>query len=242
VGLIDLTGREVGVWTVLGRAKNDKHRKAQWHCVCGCGQKRVIGSVALRNGGGVACVNCRDTAWIGMRFGRLTVTAVGKKTKDRRRCWECSCDCGGEALAAGYNLRRGVTRSCGCFGRDQTRKANRLEHGLAAFRCVLGKYQFGAKKRGLVWGLSKERFRELTSGGCHYCGLAPAQIQIPNGGANTGTYVYNGIDRVDNDKGYVEGNVVSCCTVCNKMKRTTSLKDFRTHITLLSNRSEEGRW
>jgi hypothetical protein len=29
----------------------------------------------------------------------------------------------------------------------------------------------------------------------------------------------NGIDRMDNTKGYVLGNIVSCCTECNYVKR-----------------------
>jgi len=27
-----------------------------------------------------------------------------------------------------------------------------------------------------------------------------------------------GLDRIDNDKGYLENNVVPCCWICNKIK------------------------
>ena len=35
-----------------------------------------------------------------------------------------------------------------------------------------------------------------------------------------------GLDRVDNTKGYVLSNVVSCCETCNRMKLTQTQNDF----------------
>lgn len=60
------------------------------------------------------------------------------------------------------------------------------------------------KKKGREFSLITERAIELLLGDCTYCGQS--------GG---------GIDRVDSSKGYVEGNVVSCCTTCNVMKMDT---------------------
>ena len=37
---------------------------------------------------------------------------------------------------------------------------------------------------------------------------------------------YNGIDRLDNSKGYEKENTVTCCGICNKMKLTLTLKEF----------------
>jgi hypothetical protein len=42
-------------------------------------------------------------------------------------------------------------------------------------------------------------------------------------------FIYNGIDRVDNSIGYEMGNVVTCCVVCNLMKRCHSHSDFISH-------------
>jgi hypothetical protein len=42
--------------------------------------------------------------------------------------------------------------------------------------------------------------------------------------------LYNGIDRVDPEIGYIESNCVSCCTVCNLMKKAYSHNFFLTHI------------
>lgn len=40
----------------------------------------------------------------------------------------------------------------------------------------------------------------------------------------------NGIDRIDSDLGYVDGNVKSCCFICNRAKGNLSIIDFRKWI------------
>lgn len=64
----------------------------------------------------------------------------------------------------------------------------------------------GAKVRGLAFELSDERAIELISSPCHYCGHPGRE------------YGLNGIDRKDNEKAYIEGNVLPCCGVCNQAK------------------------
>jgi len=49
------------------------------------------------------------------------------------------------------------------------------------------------------------------------------------------SYTYTGIDRVDNKKGYVVDNVVSCCTICNRVKNNMSYIDFKKWICDLCN-------
>lgn len=49
---------------------------------------------------------------------------------------------------------------------------------------------------------------------CYYCDNPPTDEQI------------NGIDRIDNSKGYLIDNVVSCCTVCNISKGTATIDNF----------------
>jgi hypothetical protein len=51
----------------------------------------------------------------------------------------------------------------------------------------------------------------------------------------TGDLAYNGIDRVDNKKGYTEENCVSCCGLCNRMKMKMGLSDFAKHIQKIHN-------
>jgi hypothetical protein len=41
--------------------------------------------------------------------------------------------------------------------------------------------------------------------------------------------VYNGIDRVKPDAGYIPSNCVPCCGVCNFMKRNHTYREFLFH-------------
>lgn len=63
-------------------------------------------------------------------------------------------------------------------------------------------YRRNAATRGLVFNLSKDEFDTITQGECVFCGTSD----------------YIGVDRKDSSMGYIEGNVQSCCTFCNKLK------------------------
>jgi hypothetical protein len=52
---------------------------------------------------------------IGQIFDRLTVLSFSHYDKWGAACWLCRCICGTEVVVAGYNLRSGNTRSCGCL-------------------------------------------------------------------------------------------------------------------------------
>ena len=56
----------------------------------------------------------------GKRYGRLYVKAFyGLRASKRSRAayYVCTCDCGNSLLVAGYQLRFGQTKSCGCLRR-----------------------------------------------------------------------------------------------------------------------------
>jgi hypothetical protein len=78
-------------------------------------------------------------------------------------------------------------------------------------------YKNGAKRRGLEWLLTDGEALELMSLSCCYCGS--------DGG---------GIDRVDNSRGYVSGNCVPCCKICNHMKGTLETSRFLDHISKIT--------
>ena len=52
---------------------------------------------------------------LGNTYGFLTVTKFAGQTKAGHALWECNCTCGNRTVVYGSNLRKGHTRSCGCF-------------------------------------------------------------------------------------------------------------------------------
>ena len=75
---------------------------------------------------------------------------------------------------------------------------------------TLAYYRHSCYRRNNYWGLSDAQFLEITSKPCAYCGALPSN--------KTHGFVYNGIDRMDNSKGYHPLNVVPCCWKCNIIK------------------------
>lgn len=73
-------------------------------------------------------------------------------------------------------------------------------------------YKYKAKERNLEWCLEDEEASKLFIDSCFYCGC----IADP----------WNGIDRIDNNKGYITENCVTCCKHCNVAKNTQSQEEF----------------
>ena len=160
----------------------------------------------------------------GNRYGRLLVISR-KSNRGTQATWLCECDCGKEIVVRGVCLRNGSTRSCGCL-RIEILKENqyRLPYGQAAFNHLVNNMKANAKAKNLDFELSHKEVKELTSSPCFYCGILPHRVYYPKG--SNGGYLYNGIDRVDNSKGYVKTNVVPSCFKCNSTKGAKSVKEF----------------
>lgn len=60
----------------------------------------------------------------GRRFGRLVVIEYVGLDSRHQALWSCKCDCGNVITARGYNLRRGITQSCGCLQKERASEAS----------------------------------------------------------------------------------------------------------------------
>ena len=89
------------------------------------------------------------------------------------------------------------------------------------------------------WNLSLEEFISLVRGNCVYCGDTPrVDNQWSRHKRKTildEDYSFNGIDRIDSNKGYSIDNCVSCCPKCNTMKGVLSKNEFISHINKVYN-------
>lgn len=131
----DLTGRQFGDLTAVRRVENDRGGRTCWLCRCSCGQEVVVQAMRLKSGHTRSCgckryesaVNKRDLS--GRRFGRLTVLdPVKRGTKPTKLVWHCRCDCGCETDVYAESLLRGITRSCGCWNKEQSMKMHDHMH------------------------------------------------------------------------------------------------------------------
>ena len=74
--VIDMTGKQFGRLTVLGRAGTNSQGNALWECLCSCGGKTVARSTDLRRGDYVSC-GCYTKRYHADRLGRVAKTRVG---------------------------------------------------------------------------------------------------------------------------------------------------------------------
>lgn len=164
---------------------------------------------------------------IGHSQGNLTIVSevysVRKSTLSTQRCVDCLCKCGNTIQVSVSRLASGKAKSCGCL--SIAALESDISKYEAGFRAVLRVYEYSAKERGLEFNLSRETFEHLTSSNCTYCGVEPLQFQT-----RFSEFKYNGIDRVDNTKGYILGNCVPCCFICNKMKGVLNEGEFMEHL------------
>jgi len=165
----------------------------------------------------------------GQKFGKLLVISksndvISKSGKNKYVTYNCKCDCGKEKIIKGVLLSSGKTTSCGCYNVSKSRK----DYGESSFNRLLRSYKNNAKRMGREFLLTTEFFKEITKNNCFYCGIEPKNTS--KGGRCYGEYIYNGIDRIDNSLGYIEGNVISCCSTCNHAKATLGQNEFLTWI------------
>lgn len=169
-----------------------------------------------------------------IRFGRLVAVGVARRSGGKV-LWKCVCDCGNSIDVQSAHLRSGHTQTCGCTRVERMRSDNpassRILSESTPHRILLSRYRRGAQERGLEFDLSEEDVRALVSSCCSYCLRPPSQVMK----LKRWNFVHTGIDRVDNDIGYVRGNCVACCRFCNRAKNDMSMESFKGMVISLFN-------
>lgn len=165
-------------------------------------------------------------SFIGEKFGKLKVLSiVGRSDNNYNYFAICECDCGTRRKFDLNKLRLGRTKSCGCGRLEGIKRKHKENFGLASAYSFYNIYKIGAERRGLEFSISLKYFSKLVKGNCYYCSQEPNRKRKSHS-TQTDYILANGIDRVNNNKGYIKGNCVSCCTICNIAKGTHSKSQF----------------
>lgn len=134
-------------------------------------------------------------------FGRWTVLARAANNPKNKSYYLCRCECGTEKPVDGYNLRKGLSPSCGCVTRSRRgRDSPTYKHG----RSFTGTYN--------SWSMMKRRCQDPTNNryaiyggrGITVCDrwLDFANFLADMGDRPEGTT----LDRIDTDGNYELGN------------------------------------
>ena len=167
----------------------------------------------------------------GKRFGHLVVDKLDhrKNNCNQRQAtwyWRCTCDCGNVCYRTTASLQHSLNAACPkCAFKIAIGKTT-LPNGLSKWHRMMRVYAKNAMRCGRVFHLTDEEFIRVASAPCTYCGAPPVMSSYK--------VVCNGIDRIDNDRGYEPDNVTACCHWCNIAKGKHSRADFLRHVAVIA--------
>lgn len=139
----------------------------------------------------------------------------GNKTKHLIRCY-----CGNKFETIPYKILSGHTKSCGC-------RYNQIHsHSWKGYEQIGGKQfkhiAYGAKRRNIVFDITIKQVWELYLSQNRRCALTGLELTWDS---KTG-YGTASVDRIDNNKGYIVGNIQIIHKDVNMMKRHHSQDYF----------------
>jgi len=168
---------------------------------------------------------------LGKIYGQWTIISKEIKRhsnkKDRTSYFHVKCNCGKEGWRAAHTLENGKTKAC----KSCCKSPNNINSFVLSYfnrvkrRALISKFEFNLTVKYLEDLFIKQESK---------CALSNLIIEFrPN-------YLKNeqsaSLDRIDNDKGYVEGNVQWVHKDINFMKGVLSTKKFIKLCTLVSSK------
>ena len=162
---------------------------------------------------------------IGQRFGMGVIIADMKiRDKHGHYRWLLQCDCGNKYESPTGRLNAGDTKSCGCK-RCTTGKGSHAWQGCGDIPLgFFNSFKIGAGRRDKEFSITIEDVRnqwEKQKGKCAYTGE-----DLTFGVRAWRQERTASLDRIDNSKGYVLGNIEFCHKHINLMKHSFEKEHF----------------
>lgn len=166
----------------------------------------------------------------GQKVNELTL--IDSFRKDKQILWNCICSCGKSCVVLQARIKNNHTKSCGCLVSRKLKERNKATIGIkkTKYGANFGHIRYAYSNKGQEYSISDDELFILLTANCSYCGTQPSNIQKDVNKLHQESFVYNGIDRIDNNKGYIEGNITTCCKRCNIAKNNMSFEDFKEHV------------
>lgn len=176
-------------------------------------------------------LNTRTKNLINMEFGMLKVVGFSKYRSDRQNkaFWICTCVCGNTVEASANELLKGDLKRCSsCNGKRKKYKYQITEGTKYFSKSHLIIIQKGAISRKLEFSITGDYLDNIFDKQCHKC-IFTGLLLTPSVGIaknDMSKIVTTSLDRIDSNKGYVEGNVQWVHKNINMMKSNMTDVEF----------------
>jgi hypothetical protein len=154
----------------------------------------------------------------GKTFGQLTAIEYRPGNHQEGGRWLCKCSCGIEHAAHASNLKKGQVKSCGHHKGVRSKSNGPRWEGFGDIGLTYwSSLKRNALARGTVFSIEIAYAWGLFLGQNKRCALSGILLSF---GDNRKDLSRNAsLDRIDNTKGYVEGNIQWVHKDVNKMKQ-----------------------
>jgi len=199
----------------------------KYFCTLQCKNCDTVTEILQTHLSRAICITCRSNEWakdyVGKTIGTYNVLEFIHK-KGRLNYYKCECiKCKSISKVSIQGIKNNNNcKNCRIIGKIPTIEAqvNFLKH----------QYKVGAKNRNLEFLLTHDEFKNIIYKNCYYCGTEPKHRNPARTKIIEGSFKVNGIDRINSNLGYTLNNCVSCCSICNEMKMSRSIDEFKYQI------------
>lgn len=219
---LDLTGKTFGRLTVIKRSSNALDGAIMWECKCTCGKIKGIQGKSLKNGSTRSCGCLHSEIARTNKFKERTIIChtCGKPFKSKKgpKIKTCSPEC--------HRIRR----------LEYIRILSRKDFKHVVKR-IIKNSESRAKRYKLSYDITYEYLWDLFNKQDKKCAVTKILFELSTGtGSKERSPWSMSIDRIDNSKGYIKGNVQLVTVMYNLCKNSWSHQDVITFSkSILSN-------
>ncbi len=168
----------------------------------------------------------KNKSLVGKTFSRLTVIERFYTDSEKykwAKMWKCQCLCGNTSILSTHQLKSGNTKSCGCWIRINRHNYKNWKGHKEITGKWWGGIKRGAVKRGHKFEVTMDYVWDLFVQQNRKCALSnlPIAFALTNRQRATAS-----LDRIDNTKGYIKGNVQWLHKDVNYMKQKYTQEYF----------------
>lgn len=182
-------------------------------CSCNRGEKLMRERLIVQRGN-CGCSRIKHPLINGEKYGELGIKCFSHYD-NKQAIYTVICRCGKEFNVSRHSIVTKGTTHCGCVPLSVIR--NQIKPNKHSCKnSIYAQYRLKAKIRNFDFQLSFQEFLSFIVRPCYYCGVLESNTHKNTHAKEI--YKYNGIDRLDSNKGYILDNCVPCCKNCNKAK------------------------